>query len=247
RLTGGEPQRDAAPVLAGALHDRRLALELHARGRRVESGAVHGLPARVRHLVGGAHLARPHGGIADDQRARVASAGTQSCKIALQRGDLLVDGAFLDLDALNLSVSFAAAAPEGLDDRRNRLWINGDRTVLVAFAGPRAERREVVAHQLGGLHLDVERRLLVGERLDLRLEVGFAAAQRLGAAYVLHRNLADPDSGAGFYAQGAPVGVCRQPGHPQRAVARRYACGALDCGATRVQRDPGDAARLLRK
>ena len=241
RLTGGEPQRDAAPVLAGALHDGRLTLELHAGGRRVEGGAVHGLPARVRHLVGGAHLARARGRIADDQRARVAGAGAQSCEIALQRGDLLVDGALLDLDALDLSVGFAAAAPEGLDDCRDRLRVNGDRMAPCRLpAGPRAERSKVVAHQLGGLHLDVERRLLIVQRLDLRLEVGFAAAQRLGAAYVLHRNLADPDSGAGIYAQGAQVEVGRQAGHLQRAVASGDASGALDRCATRVQRDPAD-------
>src|SRR5262249_37936877 len=162
-----QAQRDAAPVFAGALHDRRLALELHARGRRVERGAVDRLPSRVRHLVDRAHFARARCGVADRERARVARAGAQPREVALQGSDLLVDGALLDLDALDLAVGVAAAAPEGLDDGGNRLRVQRERLRLVAFAGPRAERHEVVAYQLGGFDLDLERRLVVGERLDL--------------------------------------------------------------------------------
>src|SRR5262249_34323097 len=159
RLAGGQAQRDAAPVLAGALHDRRLALELHARGRRVERGAVHGLPSRVRHLVDRAHFARARCRVADRERARVARPGAQPGEVTLQRSYLLVDRALLDLDALDLAVGVAAAAPERLDDRGNRFRIQRDRLRLVAFARPRAQRHEVVAHQLCGFHFYVERRL----------------------------------------------------------------------------------------
>src|SRR5438094_1876279 len=243
RRTGRKAQAHAAPVLARALNDRRLALELDARGPGIERRAVLRPPAGVWHLVGGAQRARARGAVGDRHRAHIPGAVAHPREIALQGGDALVELALPDLRALDRAVGVGAAAANRLQHDGQRLGIER-RAMPLLVLRPRAERGEIIAHELGGLHVHVERGLLVPQALDARLELGFARPERLDAARVLYRDFADLDAGVGLDAQRPRIEARRQAGELDSPGPGGDLRGALDHGAAGVKRDACD---LLRK
>ena len=233
-----QPQLDVGPVLAGALRNDGLALQIECRGLGVESGAVGRTPARLRHQVFDPHLSGALGRQVDRDLSRVFGPRLQALQIALERLHLLVERALAHLDALHASERIGSAAANSLEHRAELLRIDHSR--LAGFAR-RAQVLQVVGLQLRSLALDIEPGDLIAQRFDSRLELGHACAAAVRGRLFQHADFADANARVSIDAQALRIELDRQADELQPLRTRGDLRHALDHRAARMQGHADDA------